>query len=704
MDRVSYNYSLRNIPIPNKNSYLKSFIGKTEALVRRMRFKAYFHDHPDKMCDAKDNYGFKTAKAPPQSAALAPFENDLFELARSIEFKPIRNPFQRQMKKDLLELRQSDKIYVPADKSTNIYKVTMDDYNKLLTDNITKTYKKTTDDSVKKVNKEAKTIACELGIEDRVEQYAQQPAFLTLKDHKDNFVNNPKCRLINPAKSSIGKVSKRHLDKINSQLRQRLRVNQWRNTDEVIIWFKALPDKRNSRFIKFDIVEFYPSISEDLLSKAINFAKSHSCDIDSNTVNIIMHARKCFLFERNGDIWVKKENEDFDVTMGSYDGAEICELVGLFILHELGTELGHNNIGLYRDDGLCCFHNMPGPEVERTKKHICELFKKYGLNITIESNLLVTEFLDVSLDLKRNKYYPYKKPNSNPEYIHTQSNHPPNIIKQIPKMISQRISERSCNELEFRKAAPDYNKALENSGHKERLSFVTTSRAGGRTRTRAKIWFNPPFSLNVKTNVGKHFFRLLDKHFPGHHRYHKLFNRNTVKMSYSCMPNMEMALRTHNAHIANKRCQPMPNDEPRLCNCRVKADCPLSGQCLRRCTIYKATVSKPSGNVSYLGASETTFKDRYYNHTKAFRNRQYQKDTELSKLVWDLKDAGEEFKISWQIASSAAALKSGGGVCDLCATEKLLIITASPGSIINKRDEIVSKCRHRNKFMLKSLK
>ena len=98
-----------------------------------------------------------------------------------------------------------------------------------------------------------------------------------------------------------------------------MKVNQWRNTDEVINWFKKIPDKSRSKFIKFDIAEFYPSISQELLAKAIELAKSYSCSIDSNAINMIIHSRKSFLFEDNGNIWVKKENEKFDVTMGSYD-------------------------------------------------------------------------------------------------------------------------------------------------------------------------------------------------------------------------------------------------------------------------------------------------------------------------------------------------------------------------------------------------
>ena len=314
----------------------------------------------------------------------------------------------------------------------------------------------------------------------------------------------------------------------------------------------------------------------------------------------------------------------------------------------------------------------------------------------------MTEFLDVMLDLRDSTYYPYRKPNSKPQYIHTQSNHPPSIIKQIPRMISERISGRSCNQSEFNRAAQDYNGALKKSGYKEGLIYSANPKERRRTRKRDIIWFNPPFNLGVKSNIGKEFFRLLAKHFPGHHRYHQLFNKNTVKLSYSCMPNMESVLRSHNNQVQNKNNSPEAvAGVTRMCSCRTKSDCPLNGECLKSCIVYKATVSKASGDVSYLGVSETSFKDRYYNHTKAFRNKQYAKDTELSKLVWELKDAGEPFSVTWQIAASTKALKRGNGRCDLCSTEKLLIIMAAPGSIINKRDEIVSKCRHRNKFLLK---
>ena len=92
---------------------------------------------------------------------------------------------------------------------------------------------------------------------------------------------------------------------------------------------------------RYHIEEFYPSISEDLLKKAINYARTF-VDISNDKEETIMHCRKSLLLN-NLDIWTKKEgNKDFDVTIGSFDGTEICELVGLYILYIWSTKYGRN--------------------------------------------------------------------------------------------------------------------------------------------------------------------------------------------------------------------------------------------------------------------------------------------------------------------------------------------------------------------------
>ena len=84
--------------------------------------------------------------------------------------------------------------------------------------------------------------------------------------------------------------------------------------------------------------------------------------------------------------------------MGSYDGAEICELVRHYILDILTKVFGHDKLDLYRDDGLGCFQNLSGPESEEVKKMLCKIFKESGLSITVECNLRIPDFLDVIFD------------------------------------------------------------------------------------------------------------------------------------------------------------------------------------------------------------------------------------------------------------------------------------------------------------------
>ena len=118
----------------------------------------------------------------------------------------------------------------------------------------------------------------------------------------------------------------------------------------------------------------------------------------------------------------------------------------------------------------------------------------------------------------------------------------------MPSMISKHVSDISCDSDHFNKAAPDYNTALKKCGLNESIKY-SPSQLKQRNRKRQIIWFNPPYSVNVKTNVGKLFMRLIDKHFPSHHKFHKLFNRNNVKLSYSCMPNMKNVIQKHNYKI-----------------------------------------------------------------------------------------------------------------------------------------------------------
>ena len=222
-------------------------------------------------------------------------------------------------------------MFIVADKTSNIYKAASREYNKLLKDNITKSYKKSTNRLEKAINMEAKNIARKIQLSDRIECLAQTPPFIALNNHKDNFQSSLHCCLINPSKSELGKVSKSILENINQDLVELLHTNQWKNSASVIEWFRNIKDKKNSTFITFDIREFYPSITETILDKALLFAKQNH-NIPNNNTKLTKHCRKSLLFSNN-EAWRKKQTEScFNVTMGSFDGAEVCELIGIYIL------------------------------------------------------------------------------------------------------------------------------------------------------------------------------------------------------------------------------------------------------------------------------------------------------------------------------------------------------------------------------------
>ena len=129
------------------------------------------------------------------------------------------------------------------------------------------------------------------------------------------------------------------------------------------------------------------------------------------------------------------------------------------------------NIGLHRDDGLSCFDNKSKPKLERIRKKIYKTLKDNCLNITIETNMDITDYLDITFNWKTGIYYPYIKQNISLRYIRKQSNHPPSIMNQIPSMISKRLPDIPKIKKSFDKTAPVYNKTLKYSGLNETLHF-----------------------------------------------------------------------------------------------------------------------------------------------------------------------------------------------------------------------------------------
>ena len=101
--------------------------------------------------------------------------------------------------------------------------------------------------------------------------------------------------------------------------------------NELMVWFKNINNKRLYKFLQFDIKDFYPSIKETLLDEAMEFAKEH-VPVARKDVEVI---RKSVLYN-DGEPWVKKEGGRFDINMGAYDRAEVCELIGIYMLYLIG--------------------------------------------------------------------------------------------------------------------------------------------------------------------------------------------------------------------------------------------------------------------------------------------------------------------------------------------------------------------------------
>ena len=132
--------------------------------------------------------------------------------------------------------------------------------------------------------------------------------------------------------------------------------------------------------------------------------------------------------------------------MGSYDGAEVCELVGIYLLSLLANIIDKNNSDLYRDDELIFLRNVNEQKMDSVRKNVKKIFKQVGFKIEIQTHLKIVNFLDVTFNLANCTYRPYKKANESLLYLNTSSNHPSQVIKQLPTSISESISNNLSSE------------------------------------------------------------------------------------------------------------------------------------------------------------------------------------------------------------------------------------------------------------------
>ena len=166
-----------------------------------------------------------------------------------------------------------------------------------------------------------------------------------------------------------------------------------------------------------------------------------------------------------------------------------------------------NDFGLHHDDRLAVLKNKSGPQSEQVKKNIQKIFTEHRLDIIIQCNMKVVNYLDVTFNLNDETYKPSTKPNNEIKYIHKNSNHPLSVIRQITlSIIESRLSTLPFNEKIFQEAVPPYHKALQSSGCRHTLTYKRPKNNNNstninkikRNRKRQIIWFNPPFNLKTK--------------------------------------------------------------------------------------------------------------------------------------------------------------------------------------------------------------
>ena len=166
------------------------------------------------------------------------------------------------------------------------------------------------------------------------------------------------------------------------------------------------------------------------------------------------------------------------------------------------------------------------------------------------------------------------------------------------------------------------------------------------------------------------------------------------------MKNMDSIISGYNHNISN------PKQKRFGSNCRKKDSCPLTGEFLTPKVIYHADVSNEANNDQkfYFGLAETTIKERYNNHKRDVKYIKYQYNIELTKYIWNLKSNRIKYNNQWKVVDKVHG-NANSTICKLCLTEKLWVINhINDNNILNKKSELITKCRHFKKVLIKTCK
>ena len=205
----------------------------------------------------------------------------------------------------------------------------------------------------------------------------------------------------------------------------------------------------------------------------------------------------------------------------------------------------------------------------------------------------------------------------------------------------------------------------------------------------------PPYNHDVRTNVGHEFLKIVRECFPPGHKLHKILNKNTIKVSYSTMPNMGDIMASHNRSVLKSK-----GPEEKACNCR-KNVCPFQNKCILPGVVYQATVTHPSIEPkNYVGMTDPNFKTRLAVHNHSFKVKE-DNQTALSRYIWGLKEEeGITPNVNWTFLDRGQKYSPTKDVCNLCDKEKFYILFRPDIAQLNKRNELWSTCRHKKMALL----
>ena len=202
-----------------------------------MQWKAIYYNKGKGRRNQTEWYGLRSTRCPRKVNELVLLEKDLTALVKNVKFRMVKNQYQKKLQQDIKMIRTSYKTMTFADKINNMNRLSKDQYNTPINNSITSTYKKSNSSINKKINISGRNILKYKEVLQRIGINDESNCFITLKDHKENFQNNPSVRLLNPAKIELGRLSKFIIQAVSKELRHKLNMSQWKNTEDDINWF-----------------------------------------------------------------------------------------------------------------------------------------------------------------------------------------------------------------------------------------------------------------------------------------------------------------------------------------------------------------------------------------------------------------------------------------------------------------------------------